>query len=97
MAALATAQTRALSQGAEDLRTLSAFWNAACRLHAKSAVELGAIVRRLGGERAGTEERTYILCGRSGTELTGPGGDGFLSVITPASPVGRALIGRRAG
>ena len=49
------------------------------------------------GER-GTEERTYILLPvGAGTELTGPGGDGFLSVITPASPVGRALLGKRAG
>ena len=46
----------------------------------------------------GTEERTYFLLPvGAGTELTGPDGDGFLSVITPASPVGRALMGRRAG
>jgi transcription elongation GreA/GreB family factor len=33
----------------------------------------------------------------AGAELTGPGGDGFLSVVTPGSPVGKALIGKRAG
>ncbi len=33
----------------------------------------------------------------AGEELTGPGGDGFLSVVTPASPIGRALLGRRSG
>ena len=29
--------------------------------------------------------------------LTGPGGDGFLSVVTPLSPVGKAVLGRRTG
>jgi transcription elongation GreA/GreB family factor len=33
----------------------------------------------------------------AGTELAGPGGDGFISVITPNSPIGRALQGSRAG
>lgn len=47
------------------------------------------------GER---EERTFfVLPFGAGTELCGPGGDGFISVITPASPVGRAIVGKRAG
>jgi hypothetical protein len=47
------------------------------------------------GER---EERTFfVLPFGAGTELTGPGGDGIISVITPASPVGRAIVGKRAG
>jgi transcription elongation GreA/GreB family factor len=29
--------------------------------------------------------------------LTGPGGDGLLSVVTPASPIGRAVLGRTTG
>jgi transcription elongation GreA/GreB family factor len=33
----------------------------------------------------------------AGIELTGPGGDGFLSVVTPSSPIGRALLGRAVG
>jgi transcription elongation GreA/GreB family factor len=33
----------------------------------------------------------------AGAELEGPGGDGFLSVITPDSPVGKSLVGRRVG
>jgi hypothetical protein len=44
------------------------------------------------------EERTFLVLPLgAGAELSGPGGDGFLSVITPSSPVGRALIGKRAG
>jgi hypothetical protein len=33
----------------------------------------------------------------AGEELTGPGGDGFLSVVTPGSHFGRALMGKRVG
>jgi transcription elongation GreA/GreB family factor len=29
--------------------------------------------------------------------LTGPDGDGLISVVTPASPVGAAVLGRRRG
>lgn len=44
------------------------------------------------------EERTFfVLPLGAGAQLTGPGGDGFLSVITPASPVGKALLGKRRG
>jgi transcription elongation GreA/GreB family factor len=61
-------------------------------------VGLGAIVDVSVEGARGEEERTFIVLPvGAGTELTGPGGDGFLSVITPASPVGRALMGKRAG
>ena len=44
----------------------------------------------------GEEERTlFLLPVGAGNELTGPGGDGFISVVTPNSPVGRALMGSR--
>jgi transcription elongation GreA/GreB family factor len=33
----------------------------------------------------------------AGVELTGPDGDGFLSVVTPLSPIGKAVLGRRVG
>jgi transcription elongation GreA/GreB family factor len=29
--------------------------------------------------------------------LTGPGGDGHLSVVTPVSPIGKAVIGKKTG
>lgn len=45
-----------------------------------------------------TEERTlFILPVGAGTDLLGPGGDGFVSVITPDSPVGRSLMGSVEG
>ena len=44
------------------------------------------------------EGRTFFLAPvGAGVTLTGPGGDGYLSVVTPSSPVGRAVLGRRAG
>jgi transcription elongation GreA/GreB family factor len=65
-------------------------------LPATSAIKLGAIVE-IEDEESG-EGRTFFLapCG-AGVTLTGPGGDGLLSVVTPASPVGRAVLGRKTG
>ncbi len=96
---LATGQTARARKAQEDLKELAAFWNRGVpRFTPTSPVALGAVVDvAVEGER-GVEERTFIVLPvGAGTELTGPGGDGFLSVITPASPVGRALLGRRAG
>jgi transcription elongation GreA/GreB family factor len=96
---LATGQSARSRKVQEELQQLAAFWNRGLpSFSSKSSVALGAIVDvAVEGER-GEEERTFIVLPvGAGTELTGPGGDGFLSVITPASPVGRALIGRRAG
>lgn len=59
-----------------------------------NAVDVGALVDVRIDSEAGSEERTlFILPVGAGNELEGPGGDGHLSVITPASPVGRALMG----
>ena len=42
--------------------------------------------------------RTFFLAPvGAGVELTGPDGDGFLSVVTPQSPIGRAVLGKRVG
>ena len=40
---------------------------------------------------------TALPIGEAGVTLTGPGGDGLLSVVTPASPVGAAVLGRKLG
>jgi transcription elongation GreA/GreB family factor len=46
----------------------------------------------------GDEGRTFFLAPvGAGVELTGPGGDGILSVVTPSSPIGRAVLGRSVG
>ncbi|MCI0573969.1 MAG: GreA/GreB family elongation factor [Myxococcaceae bacterium] len=57
-------------------------------------VALGAVVE-VEDEDSG---RTFFLAPvGAGVELTGPGGDGILSVVTPSSPLGRAVLGKRCG
>jgi transcription elongation GreA/GreB family factor len=61
-----------------------------------STISVGAIVE-IEDEDSG-EGRTFFLAPvGAGVTLTGPGGDGVLSVVTPASPIGKAVLGRRAG
>jgi transcription elongation GreA/GreB family factor len=63
-------------------------------LPARAPIALGAIVEVEDGDQG----RTFFLAPvGAGVELTGPGGDGYLSVVTPASPVGKAVMGRRVG
>ena len=65
-------------------------------LAATASIKLGAIVE-IEAEESG-EGRTFFLAPvGAGITLTGPGGDGVLSVVTPASPVGKAVLGRRVG
>lgn len=57
-------------------------------------IGLGAVVEVEDGEAG----RTFFLapvCG--GEELTGPDGDGIFQVLTPSSPFGRAIMGKRVG
>lgn len=57
-------------------------------------VQLGALVDVTIEDDDGSEERTFFMLPvGAGTELTGPGGDGFISVVTPQSPVGKGLMG----
>lgn len=62
-------------------------------------IALGALVDvTIEAEDGEREERTlFVLPVGAGTEVSGPGGDGFVSVVTPSSPVGRALVGARVG
>ena len=63
---------------------------------AKVPIAVGAVVE-IEDEDSG-EGRTFFLAPvGAGAVLTGPGGDGVISVVTPASPVGRAVLGRRQG
>jgi transcription elongation GreA/GreB family factor len=61
-----------------------------------AAIALGAVVEIEDSDSG--EGRTFFLAPvGAGVALTGPGGDGLLSVVTPASPIGRAVLGRRVG
>lgn len=61
-------------------------------------VELGALVDvRIESDGEEEEKTLFFLPVGAGTELTGPGGDGFVSVVTPASQIGRTLLGALPG
>ncbi len=96
---LAMAHQRRRREAKRELEALIAFVRRGIpRFDRRGAVGLGALVDvslELDDE---VEERTLLLLPvGAGHELTGPGGDGFVSVITPASPAGRALHGARVG
>jgi transcription elongation GreA/GreB family factor len=91
-AGLARAQSGRAARAMDDLAALEAFRPA--KLPANAPVSVGAIVEIEDGE----EGRTFFLAPvGAGVELTMPDGDGFLTVVTPASPLGRAVLGRRVG
>jgi transcription elongation GreA/GreB family factor len=61
-----------------------------------ATIGVGAIVEIEDADSG--EGRTFFLAPvGAGITLTAPGGDGYLSVVTPASPIGRAVLGRRSG
>lgn len=57
-------------------------------------IGLGAVVELEGDDGAKT---LFLAPVGAGQELTGPDGDGFFHVVTPASPVGNAVFGKRVG
>lgn len=57
-------------------------------------IGLGALVELEDGEGGKT---LFLAPAGAGEELTGPGGDGFLHVVTPGSPLGKGLMGKRVG
>ncbi len=93
---LATGQQRRLRQIREELACLITFRNKPLpHFNRNQAVALGAIVDLLAEDE---EERTFVILPvGAGTELTGPHGDGLISVLTPASPIGKGLMGKKVG
>jgi transcription elongation GreA/GreB family factor len=90
--ALAKGQKERADRLAAELSTLAIFSPKAFSAH--TPISLGAIVEVEDGELG----RTFFLAPvGAGIELTGPGGDGFLSVVTPVSPIGKAVLGRKVG
>jgi len=90
---LARGQKERLGRVLADLAALEGF----CPKQKKNngRVELGDVVEVESEDDCG---RTFFLAPvGAGIELTGPGGDGYLSVVTPSSPLGRAVLGRKVG
>lgn len=91
---LGKAQQRRAQQALAEVDALARF--RPTPLPGTAKIALGAIVE-IEDEETG-EGRTFFLAPvGAGITLTGPGGDGLLSVVTPVSPVGRAVLGRKAG
>ena len=94
LASLGRAQQQRAKQALADVDRLVQFRPAP--LPDTAAIGVGAIVEVEDADSG--EGRTFFLAPvGAGITLTGPGGDGHLSVVTPASPIGRAVLGRRNG
>lgn len=96
---MATAHRGRRERAKREVDTLIRFAESGLKpLRRGAKVTLGALVDVSIEDEEGTEERTFfVLPVGAGTELTGPGGDGFISVVTPESPVGRGLMGAVEG
>ncbi len=89
---LARGQSERASRALAEISTLETFRPGPLPKGARIAV--GAIVEV---EDDGLGRTFFLAPVGAGVELTGPGGDGFLSVVTPLSPVGKAVLGRKVG
>jgi transcription elongation GreA/GreB family factor len=91
-AGLARGHLVRLNQAQADLAALEGFEPAPIGAH--DPIALGAVVEV---EHDDTGRTFFLAPVGAGVELTGPGGDGFLSVVTPTSPFGRAVLGAVLG
>lgn len=64
-------------------------------LEGRARVELGALVEV--EDEEGRGQTLFLAPVGAGEELSGPGGDGFFTVVTPQSPIGSAVLGKREG
>jgi transcription elongation GreA/GreB family factor len=93
-AGLARGQSQRAERAFGELNALSSFHPEPLPKGARA--DVGAIVE-VEDEESG-EGRTFFLApAGAGVTLTGPDGDGLLSVVTPVSPIGRAVRGRKVG
>ena len=60
----------------------------------RRTVGLGTVVELENEERGQT---LFLAPVGAGEELAGPGGDGIFQVVTPGSPFGRAVMGKKVG
>jgi transcription elongation GreA/GreB family factor len=89
---MARAQARRAAQAESDLQALTSFTPPP--FERTTPIDVGAVVE-VEHEEGGV---TFLLApAGAGEELLGPGGDGFLTVVTPGSPLGRAVLGKRVG
>jgi transcription elongation GreA/GreB family factor len=89
---LAKGQTARSIAAREALEVLGSF--KARPLQRGEAIGLGAVVEVEDGE---TGKTLFLAPVGAGEELTGPDGDGIFQVVTPQSPFGKAILGKRVG
>ncbi len=83
----------------QRLESAEAAWAAAADfkpapLKKGERIGLGSLVEVEDGEAGKT---LFVAPAGAGEELHGPDGDGFLHVVTPGSPLGKALVGKKVG
>ena len=94
LASLGRAQQHRAQQALADVDRLAQFRPGG--FPRTAAIAVGAIVEVEDADSG--EGRTFFLAPvGAGITLTGPGGDGHLSVVTPVSPIGRAVLGKTTG
>jgi transcription elongation GreA/GreB family factor len=94
LASLGRAQQQRARQALAEVDRLTQFRPSP--LPETAAIGVGAIVEVEDAD-SGSGRTFFLAPVGAGITLTGPGGDGHLSVVTPASPIGRAVLGRRSG
>jgi len=77
-----------------ELRALKTFHPGARRNG--QGIGIGAIVE-IEDEDTGAGRTFFLAPVGAGMALTGPDGDGHITVVTPASPIGKAVLGQRVG
>jgi len=94
---LASGHRRRRKQAVAEMERLLEFAERGMRrFRPTDRVDVGALVDVRVEDEEGEDERTlFFLPVGAGTELHGPGGDGFVTVVTPGSPVGKALFRAR--
>jgi transcription elongation GreA/GreB family factor len=96
---LANAQALRVRAVQEAVATLDAWVQRGLpRYSDASAIGLGAIIEAASEDDDGYLGRTFVMLPvGAGEELCGPGGDGAITVVTPSSPVGKVMLGKRVG
>lgn len=94
LANMARGQGKRRERALAELEALGSFH--ASPLQETAAVTVGALVE-LEDLDSGEGRTLFLAPAGAGTTLYGPGGDGHVTVATPFSPVGRALMGCRVG
>jgi len=96
---MAYAQSKRAKQSLQHLQALDTFAGRGLPAFSnRSAIGLGAVIEASCDDGDNEFARTFVMFPvGAGEELTGPDGDGIITVVTPGSPVGKAMLGKRAG